>query len=141
MSVLGKDYNWSDYYDNGVHDVYDPFEEIENDSDDFDPFEEGYTDRSEGIDVNSGDFDPFEENIIDDSSTIQELSARIEQLESENRALKAEVESLREERLIGPQMKDLYHSGKSLRQIGRIFNCDHNTVKRKLVKMGVQIRK
>lgn len=124
---------------------YEAYDEPENNSDfdeDFDPFDEDYPGRSEGIDVNSGDFDPFEENNIDDSSsTIQELSARIEQLENENRALKAEVESLREERLNGLRMKELYLANKSLREIGRIFNCTHNTVKRKLEKLGVQIRK
>lgn len=133
----------SEWYYKKYYEAYDEPENSGDDFDeDFDPFDEGYTGRSEGIDVNGADFDPFEENNIDDSSsTIQKLSARIEQLENENRELKAEVESLREGRLNGLRMKELYLSGKSLREIGRIFNCTHNTVRRKLEKLGVEIRK
>lgn len=86
-------------------------------------------------------------------ATIRVLEEKVKILEGElkkqiktNRELDTEVNSLRRE-LFGTKqwqylyIKNLYQSGSSLRQIGKILNCDKSTVKRKLIKMGIQIRK
>lgn len=39
------------------------------------------------------------------------------------------------------EIKNLYEKGYSLRKIGELYHCDKSTVKRLLIKMGVQIRK
>lgn len=38
------------------------------------------------------------------------------------------------------QMKVWYEHGYSLRKLGEMFNCDKNTVKQRLLEMGVQLR-
>lgn len=38
------------------------------------------------------------------------------------------------------RMKELYEQGCSLRTLGARFNCDKNTVKQRLLEMGVQLR-
>lgn len=38
------------------------------------------------------------------------------------------------------QMKVLYEKGDSLRKLSKMFNCDKNTVKQRLLEMGVQLR-
>lgn len=38
------------------------------------------------------------------------------------------------------RMKGLYEQGSSLRKLGAMFNCDKNTVKQRLLEMGVQLR-
>ena len=38
------------------------------------------------------------------------------------------------------RMKELYEQGYSLRKLGARFNCDKNTVKQRLLEMGVKLR-
>jgi len=74
------------------------------------------------------------------------LNKKLDKAEEVNKELQAEVNSLRREvfgldeyRCSG--MRELYMAGKSLREIGKIYRCDKSTVKRKLVKMRITIRK
>lgn len=74
---------------------------------------------------------------------IRSLKNELEKAKDDNKKLKEEVKSLHEvvhnaDRL---RMKELYLSGMSLRAIARVFGYTHNAVKRKLEKMGVEIRK
>ena len=39
------------------------------------------------------------------------------------------------------EMKKQYLRGASLRELAKIYGCDKSTVKRRLIKMGVTIRK
>lgn len=69
------------------------------------------------------------------------IKSELERISDENQKLKAK--SLHEEAYNADKlrMKELYLSGMSLRAIAREFGCEHNAVKRKLRKMGVEIRK
>lgn len=40
----------------------------------------------------------------------------------------------------GKKMKAEYQQGKSLRQLSKTYGCDKSTVKRRLIRMGVEIR-
>ena len=42
---------------------------------------------------------------------------------------------------VSKKMKKLYDSGASLRKIAELYKCDKSTVRRRLEKMGIQIRK
>lgn len=74
------------------------------------------------------------------------LRDQVEILNDKNKALQAEIDHLYDE-LLGTEkhrcktMRELYECGISLRQISKMLHCDKSTVKRKLLKMGVPIRK
>ena len=77
---------------------------------------------------------------------IQNLKKRIEEAEIQISKLSEEKETV--EKTAGKyraadleKMKQMYQNGQSLRNIGQEFNMDKSTVKRKLIQMGVEIRK
>lgn len=77
---------------------------------------------------------------------LSDQDRELTKLSESNGDLQAEANSLREEvfkseKVRCESMRDLYMCGYSLRQIGKMLHCDKSTVKRKLLKMGVQIRK
>lgn len=69
---------------------------------------------------------------------IVELKATIEDLQSENNALRKLLFKSKDWRCAF--IKKQYEQGHSLRAIAKIIGCDKSTVKRYLVKMGVTIR-
>lgn len=76
---------------------------------------------------------------------VEELNKQLIQISGQLRHTSVQLENLHDYGLDekfnrAREMKNLYEKGTSLREIGRVFHCDKSTVKRMLIKMGVQIR-
>jgi len=87
------------------------------------------------------------EQLIDRyAKQIEELNKQLLDTSRQLRHTSVELENLHDYGLDkklnrAREMKNLYEKETSLREIGRVFHCDKSTVKRMLIKMGVQIRK
>lgn len=82
----------------------------------------------------SGNNIKFAQDVIDWRDKFEKLNTEYEKVLAENERMRLEDNE-------SAEMKSLYESGWSLRKIAEKFNCDKNKVKRRLKKMGVQIRK
>lgn len=80
-------------------------------------------------------------NNIGSAQDVIDWRDKFEKLNTEYRKVLSENEKLRLEDKRSVEMKSLYESGWSLRKIGKKFGCDKSTVKRKLEKLGVEIRR
>lgn len=82
----------------------------------------------------SGNNIKFAQDVIDWRDKFEKLNTEYEKVLAENERMRLEDNE-------SAEMKSLYESGWSLRKIAEKFNCDKSKVKRRLKKMGVQIRK
>lgn len=73
----------------------------------------------------------------------------MERKDAEVAALKKQLEESKQREQVlsmgmtiedGEKMKAEYQQGKSLRQLSKTYGCDKSTVKRRLIRMGVEIR-
>lgn len=89
--------------------------------------------------------------VLKSNKTVTEKNARIQELEKQLEDRDKRIADLQQQLQLNSrhgkissadmmQMKVLYEQGYSLRKLGEMFNCDKNTVKQRLLEMGVEIR-
>lgn len=77
---------------------------------------------------------------------LKDYMKRVEEVNKQNREMSMQLKELQIQAMgisvrDGQRMKAEYEKGMSLRKLAEMFGCDKSTIKRRLIKMGVQIRK